>query len=197
MDERRGTPRSTPRHASGAKGQWRGGLAALGVVAVLAVPTVVLVRCAGGEGIASSGAHDVPLVVEATSEEARERQEFAETWGERIDAFNAGYPLEGYGETFAYAAYDYGIDPRIAPAIARVESGSGSNCFRSHNAWGWGSVSWADWETAIWAFEQGFSEKYGAEMTYEVAQVYNQANVDEWYARVTSCMDEVWPENSL
>ena len=192
MDARRGTPRHD---APQSRGQWRGGLIALGIVAVLAVASSSLARCSG-EPVADAG-REVPLVVEATSEEALAREEFVNTWAERIDTYNAGYPLEGYGATFAAAAYDYGIDPRIAPAIARVESGSGSNCFRSHNAWGWGRVSWADWETAIWAFEQGFSEKYGAEMTYEVAQVYNQANVDEWYARVTSCMDEIWPENSL
>ena len=52
-------------------------------------------------------------------------------------------------------------------------------------------MSWPDWETAIWDFTQGFAEGYGSEVTYEVAERYNQANVDEWYAQVTSCMEEI------
>ena len=112
-------------------------------------------------------------------------------WAQRIDAFNEGTPLAGYGAVFAEAASAYGVDPRIAPAIARLESSSGAYCFLPHNAWGWGSVSWPDWETAIWEFTRGFSEDYGSEVTYEVAERYNQVNVDEWYALVTSCMDQI------
>ena len=89
------------------------------------------------------------------------------------------------------AAKQYGIDPRIAPAIARIESGSGEHCFLPCNAWGWGDVSRPDWETAICEFTRGFSEAYGSEVTYEVAERYNQGNVDEWYALVTSCMDQI------
>ena len=195
MDNRRGTPRHA---ASGGRpsGSWRGGLLALAVVAVVAIVGLLVARCSGGSA-AQGGERDVALVVEATDEQSEERRQFVETWGERIDAYNEGTPLAGYGATFAAAAYDYGVDPRIAPAIARVESGSGENCFRPHNAWGWGGVSWSDWETAIWAFTQGFSEDYGAELTYEAAARYNQVNSDEWYAQVTACMSEVWAENAL
>ncbi|MDO5107487.1 MAG: hypothetical protein Q4D39_04340 [Coriobacteriaceae bacterium] len=165
-------------------------IAAAAVIALVII-ALLLSRCSGDGAGVSSESRDVAVVVEPESEEARERREYAEAWGERIDAFNAGYPLEGYGTTFAYAAYDYGVDPRIAPAIARIESGSGEHCFLPCNAWGWGDVSWPDWETAIWEFTRGFSEDYGGEVTYEVAERYNQVNVDEWYALVTSCMDQI------
>ena len=193
MAKRRGTPRE-PVRSSPILGRERNILLALAALAVILVIVAILSRCTGTEEAAaptSRDASDAPVVVEQSSEEAREREEFAEAWGPRIDAFNAGYPLEGYGMTFAYAAYDYGVDPRIAPAIARVESGSGENCFLAYNAWGWGDVSWPDWETAIWSFVQGYSEGYGGEISYEAAQVYNQANVDEWYALVTACMEEI------
>ena len=193
MAKRRATPRE-PLRSSPIAGRERNVLVALAVLAALVLVVAILSRCSGGEDAVSAGsgnASEASLVVEPLSEEGRARREFAEAWGPRIDAFNAGYPLEGYGMTFAYAAYDYGVDPRIAPAIARVESGSGENCFLAYNAWGWGDVSWPDWETAIWSFVQGYSEGYGGEISYEAAQVYNQANVDEWYALVTSHMEEI------
>ena len=136
---------------------------------------------------------------ETTAEPADDdaREVFVSTWAERIDAFNAGYPLEGYGRTFAEAAYDYGIDPRLPPAIARVESGSGEVCFNPYNAWGWGDASWGDWDSAIRGFTASFAEGYGYTLSYEMAEVYNQANVDEWYNWVASCMAEIWESDSL
>lgn len=131
----------------------------------------------------------------APEDDAREL--YVSTWAERIDAFNAGYPLEGYGRTFAEAAYDYGIDPRLPPAIARVESGSGEVCFNPYNAWGWGDASWSDWDSAIRGFTASFAEGYGYTLSYEMAEVYNQANVDEWYSWVASCMAEIWESDSL
>lgn len=127
---------------------------------------------------------------EDTADEARDA--YIATWAERIDAFNAGYPLEGYGATFAAAAYEYGVDPRYSPAIARVESGSGLNCTYSCNAWGWGSSSWGDWETAIYAHVAGLAQGYGHTVSYEAALSYNELNPDEWYSQVESCMYQIW-----
>ena len=192
MDNRRGTPR----HASDLPAfRWAGVPVALAVVAALLVAGISVARCSDGASSIGAG-RNVPLVVEATSEEALRRQEYIDTWGARIDAYNEGYPLEGYGATFAAAAYDYGVDPRISPAIARVESGSGENCFRAHNAWGWGSTSWSDWDTAIWAHVEGLATDYGSTLTYEFAQKYNRVNTDEWYAQVSACMAEIWEDDS-
>lgn len=122
------------------------------------------------------------------------RDEYVETWGERIDAFNAGYPLEGYGDVFAAAAYDYGIDPRFSPAIARVESGSGTNCFLPYNAWGWGNASWPNWGSAIYEHVQLLSIGYGPTLDYADAQRYNPETTDEWYDQVSMCMEQIWPD---
>lgn len=129
---------------------------------------------------------------EPSEEEPSERDAYIALWAERIDAFNAGYPLEGYGATFAAAAYDNGVDPRYSPAIARVESGSGLNCTYSCNAWGWGSSSWGDWDTAIYAHVAGLAQGYGHTISYAAAQSYNELNPDEWYAQVESCMYQIW-----
>lgn len=129
--------------------------------------------------------------------QAAQREAFVSTWAARIDAFNAGYPLEGYGRTFAEAAYDSGVDPRFSPAIARVESGSGQNCVYSCNAWGWGTSSWPDWDTAIREHVSGLAAGYGHTLTYDMAYSYNELNPDEWYAQVESCMYQIWEDESL
>ena len=127
---------------------------------------------------------------EEKAEEPSERDAFVAEWAGRIDAFNAGYPLAGYGATFAEAAYDNGVDPRVAPAIARVESASGSACTYSCNAWGWGSYSWGDWDTAIREYTALYAAAYGSKISYDIAYVYtgDSASADEWYAQAESCM---------
>lgn len=133
----------------------------------------------------------------ADQEAAAAREAFVSTWAARIDAFDAGYPLEGYGRTFAEAAYDNGIDPRFAPAIARVESGSGANCTYSCNAWGWGSSSWPDWDTAIWEYTGALASAYGRTLSYEAALSYNEETPDAWYAEVEASMYQIWESEDL
>lgn len=157
------------------------------------------------EGEAAATTEQVEVTTEQgdgseSAEEPSEEDEeatFIAVWGERIDAFNAGYPLDGYGETFAAAAYAYGVDPRYAPAIARVESGSGSNCTYYCNAWGWGARSWSDWDSAIWGFMGEFAAGYGHTLSYAAAMSYNEMNPDGWYAEVESCMGQIWGDESL
>ena len=128
---------------------------------------------------------------------AEEKAEFIEVWGKRIDAFNKGYPLAGYGTTFAEAAYVYGLDPRFPVAIARQESGSGTDCFLPHNAWGWHGESWGNWTDAIWGYSKLLAEGYGYTLSYAGAAAYNSANTDLWYGSVSSFMTEIWPTDEV
>jgi len=125
------------------------------------------------------------------------REAYISTWAARIDAFNAGWPLAGYGRVFAEAAYEYGVDPRWSPAIARMESSSGTYCFASHNAWGWGDVDWPNWETAIHDHVRGLAYGYGYTLTWEAAQTYCPPNASYWYSAVSSCMYQIWGSDSL
>lgn len=118
-----------------------------------------------------------------------DKSTFVSSWGSRIDAYLSGSPLAGYGRTFAEAAWDYGCDPRFSPAISCIESGKGTYCFKSHNAWGWGSVSWSDWETAIRAHTKGLASIYGGHLTYSGAQMYCPPNADFWYSSVAAQME--------
>lgn len=109
-------------------------------------------------------------------------------WGARIDAYLAGSPLAGYGSTFAAAAWDYGVDPRLSPAISAVESSKGRYCAYPHNAWGWGSVSWGSWESAIYAHTAGLASGYGGYLTYTMAKKYCPPNSSAWYSSVAANM---------
>lgn len=130
----------------------------------------------------------------------REKDEELATWTARIDAYLAGSPLEGYGETFARSALAAGVDPRLSPAIAEVESGKGSVCYASHNAWGWGGIGWSDWESAIRAHVSGMAASYSSAMaeggygltaSRSMAARYCGASADAWYQQVSAAMERI------
>ena len=113
---------------------------------------------------------------------------FVKEWTGRIDAYLAGSPLSGYGSVFAEAAWDNGVDPRWSPAISNTESGKGSVCFMPCNAWGWGSASWGDWESAIRSHVAGLASGYGYSITVEAAQVYCPPFYADWYNKTIEQM---------
>lgn len=120
---------------------------------------------------------------------SQDKQTFVDSWASRIDAYMAGYPLAGYGKVFAEAAYDYGVDPRFSPAISCVESTKGKFCFKPHNAWGWGGVSWDSWDEAIRSHVRGLSRGYGYTLTIAAAQKYCPPTWERWYEAVSAQMN--------
>jgi len=111
------------------------------------------------------------------------QEDFINHWAPRIDAYMAGYPLAGQGRTFAEAAWNYGVDPRLSPAISNTESTRGKVCFLPHNAWGWGQSSWGSWEEAINAHVRGLKNGgYGPMITFSDAKRYCPPNADHWYS---------------
>ena len=129
-----------------------------------------------------------PAASTDTADWSSDEDAFVSQWTARINNYLAGSPLSGYGETFARAAWTYGVDPRWSPAISYVESTKGAYCFASHNAWGWGSVSWDSWEEAINAHVAGLARGYGYTLTYAAAQKYCPPNADHWY---NSCLAQM------
>lgn len=140
---------------------------------------------------ATSAMVDAATQATVATSQANEETAYVAEWGARIDAYLAGSPLEGYGETFAKAAYEYGVDPRWSPAISMIESSKGACCFASHNAWGWGSTGWSDWDTAIYAHVEGLSESYGSTISESAAQKYCPPTWNSWYSNVSSEMDKI------
>lgn len=139
-------------------------------------------------GSSSGSAAEPPAASTDTADWSSDEDAFVSQWTARINNYLAGSPLSGYGETFARAAWTYGVDPRWSPAISCVESTKGAYCFASHNAWGWGSVSWDSWEEAINAHVAGLARGYGYTLTYAAAQKYCPPNADHWY---NSCLAQM------
>lgn len=103
-------------------------------------------------------------------------------WAEKIDRYLDGSVLSGYGTTFAQAAADFGVDPRLSPAIATIESSNGAYLAAPYNAWGWGGPgnwsSWPDWETAIRAHARGLKE--GGYMPFDQAAATKYCDAGYW-----------------
>ena len=99
--------------------------------------------------------------------------------------------MAGHGATFAEAAWDYGVDPRWSPAIAAVESSRGASCFLPYNAWGWGSESWSNWDSAIRDHVAGLASGYGYTVSVSAAQKYCPSNWQFWYSRCLALMESI------
>ncbi|MBQ9020948.1 MAG: glucosaminidase domain-containing protein [Eggerthellaceae bacterium] len=125
------------------------------------------------------------------------REEFIKEWTERIDAYLAGYPMEGCGAAFAEASWDYGVDPRWSPAIACVESGKGRAVpyYTSNNAWGWFANAtqyrtFASFEEGVRLHVEYLARFYGYTITLEHAAVYCPPG-DIWYEAVVREMNNI------
>ena len=119
------------------------------------------------------------------------KKAFIEEWTKRIDEYMAGYPLAGYGEVFATAAWNNRIDPRLSPAISRTESTSGQVCFKPYNAWGWGTTTWYSWEQAINDHVSGMAEAYGYTLSWNFAMQYCPPTYQHWYRSTYAEMLEI------
>ena len=123
-------------------------------------------------------------------------EEFVNEWAPRIDAYLAGSPMEGTGETFALMSFRYCVDPRWSPAISNTESSKGRKCIRPYNAWGWGAADsdpynlaseWGSWEEAIEAHISGLANGYGYTISKSAAKSYC-SSPDSWYENTLSEM---------
>lgn len=120
-----------------------------------------------------------------------DKQAFVNEWAPRIDAYLSGSPTAGQGTAYAEAAWDYGVDPRWSPAISNTESTKGAHCIAPHNAWGWGTISWASWEESINAHVRGLARGYGYTISIEAAKKYCPPNWEHWYNATLAQMEMI------
>lgn len=142
-----------------------------------------------GDGGVSDNGEGVETPSADGADWTSDQSAFVSEWAARIDAYLAGSPLAGQGQTFALAAWTYGVDPRWSPAISFTESSKGAACFAEHNAWGWGSESWSTWEEAINDHVRGLARGYGYTISIEAAQKYCPPNWQAWYDRTLEQMN--------
>lgn len=110
----------------------------------------------------------------------------------RVNRGNA--PLAEYSNKFVEIANKYGLDYRLLPAIATVESSGGKSNFRSYNAWGWGSKGFSSFEEGIEVVGRGLKTGYidkGRDTVEEIAPVYCPPNYKNWARSVNQFMLEI------
>jgi len=110
----------------------------------------------------------------------------------RVNRNNA--PLADYAEKFVEVANKYGLDYRLLPAIATVESGGGKSNFRSYNAWGWGNKGFTSFEEGIETVGKGLKTGYidkGRDTVDEIAPIYCPPNYKNWARSVNQFMLEI------
>ena len=147
---------------------------------------------AQSDGVAATtGKYSLEAPIDDGADWFCDKETFVKEWSARIDAYLAGSPLEGQGDTFASAAWIYGVDPRWSPAISCTESSRGAICFLPHNAWGWGQVSWSSWEEAIYAHVAGLARGYGYTISVQAAKTYCPPNWEYWFSNTSSQMNSI------
>ena len=102
-------------------------------------------------------------------------------------------PLAEYAEVFVEAADHYGIDYRIVAAISVIESGGGKHNFRPHNAWGWGKMTFSNWEEGIWTVSKGIGGYYSRGLTTPklISTYYCPPNAERWAHNVQYIMNMI------
>lgn len=120
------------------------------------------------------------------------KQAFVNKWAPRINSYLSGSPTAGTGKAYAAAAWDYGVDPRWAPAISTVESSKGAACFASYNAWGYGGRSFSSWSDGIYTVVAALgSDLYGGALTQAAAKTYCPPSWQSWYSKCASEMAKI------
>ncbi len=102
-------------------------------------------------------------------------------------------PLAQYAEVFVEASDHYGIDYRIVTAISIIESSGGKHNFKPHNAWGWGKMTFSNWEDGIWTVSKGIGKYYsrGLNTPNLIGTYYCPPNAQRWGEKVQFVMNEI------
>lgn len=122
------------------------------------------------QGTGAAGPTTAAGVIAATPGAA----EMAAQIDEWIARKNPDSPLQGYGAVFVREGTANGIDPRALAAIARAESGLGSDpgARSIHNAFGWGPHRpFASWEENIATVAAGLRRGYLEEGLVTLGQI--------------------------
>lgn len=104
-----------------------------------------------------------------------------------------GAPLSKYAKEMVNAADTYGIDYRLVAAISIIESNGGRYTFRPYNAWGWGKMTFANWNEGIEEVSEGLGHYYSRGLTTPklISNYYCPPSASSWANKVQSVMNEI------
>lgn len=126
---------------------------------------------------------------------AKKYDKEAKILGEYLEQFNS--PLQYHAQDFVDAARVYGLDWKMLPAIAGVESTFGKKIPGGYNGWGWGvygtqAIYFDSWKEAIFTISKGLRENYlnkGLTNPYSINRLY--AASPHWGAKVAYFMKDL------
>lgn len=115
-----------------------------------------------------------------------------------LSAYFAKYnsPLQYHAQDFIDAADTYGVNWKLVPAIAGVESTFGKNSY-GYNAWGWGiygdqRLNFSSWRKGIFTVTEGLKEDYiNRGYTDPFAMNRRYAASKTWGSRVNYFMNDL------
>lgn len=102
-------------------------------------------------------------------------------------------PMISNAKTIVKSSELNNIDYKMLTAISIVESGGGKICFKSYNAFGWGSKSFSSFDEGIQTVAEGLKNGYynkGLDSVEEIAPVYNYVNPIDWSSKVNKIISE-------
>lgn len=111
---------------------------------------------------------------------------------------NYNSPLVNEAENYVRLADKNGVDWKLLPSIAGLESSFGKRLMpNSHNAYGWGGghIYFDSWEDGIDTITKSLSERYyarGADTVWTIGPIY--AESPTWSVRVNSFMQKIESE---
>ncbi len=113
-----------------------------------------------------------------TSFEAKTFDKRAKILSDYFSSHNS--PLKHQAQDFVDAADKYGVDWKLVPAIAGVESTFGQYNATPYNAWGWGvygssAIYFKSWKDGIFTVTEGLKKNYidqGLTDPYSMNRVY-------------------------
>lgn len=146
--------------------------------------------------ISKAGAHhyskadDAVVTIQAKTLDPR-----AEALKSYLAAHNS--PLQDHAQDFIDAADTYGVDWKLVPAIAGVESTFGKAIPGGFNGWGWGvygtqAIYFKNWRDGIFTVTKGLKDGYiskGLIDPYSINRIY--ASSPMWGSRVSFFISEI------
>lgn len=111
-------------------------------------------------------------------------------------------PLQNYAQDFVDAADTYGVDWKLVPSIAGVESTfgketPGSDYYPSYNGWGWGvygnqAIYFKSWKDGIYTVTAGIGQNYTSKgITSPYIMNYTYAASPAWGGHVAYFMSDL------
>ncbi|MBP7832252.1 MAG: glucosaminidase domain-containing protein [Candidatus Levybacteria bacterium] len=111
-----------------------------------------------------------------------------------LEKYNS--PLKPYAKAYVEAADKHGVDWRLLPSIAGLESSFGKHYIPgTYNVYGWGSgrIYFDSWEDGIdhinSKLKANYMDKWGAKDVWEIGPIY--AESPTWAVRVNSFMSQI------